>query len=62
LATRDKPDAAGALAVTPMEQAECELIQQALGKHRDNKSAAARYLGIGRATMYRKLRAFGRSD
>ncbi len=55
-------DAAGALAVTPMEQAECELIQQALRKHRGNKSAAARYLGIGRATMHRKLRAFGRSD
>jgi sigma-54 dependent transcriptional regulator, acetoin dehydrogenase operon transcriptional activator AcoR len=39
--------------------AEIELIAQALRQHAGNVSAAARQLGIGRATLYRKIRSMG---
>jgi transcriptional regulator of acetoin/glycerol metabolism len=34
-------------------------IQQALARHSGNLSEAGRQLGIGRTTLYRKLKQFG---
>ena len=38
---------------------EQEMIRQALADHEGNVSAAARTLGISRATLYRKLKQAG---
>jgi len=43
-------------ALTPIESAEREAIVRALGQSAGNKSAAAELLGIGRTTLYRRLR------
>lgn len=43
--------------VTSFREAEEHVIRTALGLARGNVSAAARHLGISRATLYRKLRA-----
>ncbi|QCP07260.1 hypothetical protein FDF08_03995 [Micrococcus luteus] len=43
--------------LTRMEQAERDAIVAALREHGGNRSAAAAALGIGRATLYRRLKA-----
>ncbi|MCD2114598.1 GAF domain-containing protein [Rhodococcus rhodochrous] len=45
--------------LTPMEQSERDLIIDTLASVSNNRSEAARILGIGRATLYRKLRNLG---
>jgi transcriptional regulator of acetoin/glycerol metabolism len=42
--------------LTPIESAERETIVRALDQAKGNKSAAAEQLGIGRTTLYRRLR------
>ncbi|MDH6292030.1 transcriptional regulator of acetoin/glycerol metabolism [Rhodococcus opacus] len=42
--------------LTPMEQGERDLIIDALASVQNNRTDAAKILGIGRATLYRKLR------
>ncbi|WP_051741313.1 sigma-54-dependent Fis family transcriptional regulator [Streptomyces xylophagus] len=44
--------------LSPMEHAERAAILGALRRHGGNKSRAAAALGIGRATLYRKLRGY----
>ncbi|MET8978159.1 helix-turn-helix domain-containing protein [Streptomyces sp. NPDC004539] len=44
--------------LSPMEDAERTAILQALERHGGNKARAASALGIGRATLYRKLRSY----
>ncbi|MFM9609095.1 helix-turn-helix domain-containing protein [Streptomyces niveiscabiei] len=44
--------------LSPMEDAERTAILQALKRHGGNKARAASALGIGRATLYRKLRSY----
>ncbi|MET8080923.1 helix-turn-helix domain-containing protein [Streptomyces sp. NPDC005303] len=44
--------------LSPMEHAERAAILEALHRHGGNKSRAAAALGIGRATLYRKLREY----
>ncbi|GAA4907626.1 transcriptional regulator of acetoin/glycerol metabolism [Actinomycetospora succinea] len=48
--------------LTPLETAERDLIVSALVEANGNRSQAASALGIGRATLYRRLRAFGITD
>ncbi|MER7187045.1 helix-turn-helix domain-containing protein, partial [Streptomyces hyaluromycini] len=45
--------------LSPMEQAERTAILEALRRHGGNKARTAAALGIGRATLYRKLRTYG---
>jgi len=45
--------------VTPLADLERELIVFALGKYQGRMSAIARALGIGRSTLYRKLKDYG---
>lgn len=45
--------------LSPLEAAERDLIVSALIEARGNRVHAARSLGMGRATLYRRLRAFG---
>ncbi|MCA1953463.1 MAG: sigma-54-dependent Fis family transcriptional regulator, partial [Hyphomicrobiales bacterium] len=42
-----------------LASAERASLQRALARARGNATAAARNLGISRATLYRKLREFG---
>ncbi|MET9759178.1 helix-turn-helix domain-containing protein [Streptomyces sp. NPDC006372] len=44
--------------LSPMEHAERATILEALHRHGGNKARAAAALGIGRATLYRKLRGY----
>ncbi|MDG9708857.1 helix-turn-helix domain-containing protein [Streptomyces sp. DH10] len=44
--------------LSPMEHAERAAILEALRRHGGNKARAATALGIGRATLYRKLRGY----
>ena len=48
--------------LTPYEQSERDLIIDTLASVGNNRAEAARVLGIGRATLYRKLRALGVSN
>jgi transcriptional regulator of acetoin/glycerol metabolism len=47
-----------ARALSPMEHAERTTILEALRRHGGNKARTAAALGIGRATLYRKLRGY----
>ena len=49
----------GRRTLSKMERAELEVISKALGQVDGNKQAAAKVLGISRATLYRKLKAYG---
>ncbi|HEY3841452.1 MAG TPA: sigma-54 dependent transcriptional regulator [Bryobacteraceae bacterium] len=46
-------------AVIPLEQVERCAILSALAKTKGDRAAAAHFLGIGRTTLYRKLRGYG---
>jgi transcriptional regulator with PAS, ATPase and Fis domain len=46
-------------AVVPLDQVERCAILSALAKTKGDRAAAAHYLGIGRTTLYRKLRGYG---
>ncbi|MFJ3446336.1 helix-turn-helix domain-containing protein [Streptomyces sp. NPDC086081] len=48
--------------LSPMEHAERATILEALRRHGGNKARAAAALGIGRATLYRKLRGYRGAD
>ncbi|MFH8699358.1 helix-turn-helix domain-containing protein [Streptomyces chartreusis] len=48
--------------LSPMELAERSAILEALRRHGGNKARAAAALGIGRATLYRKLREYQGRD
>jgi len=50
---------AAANAVVPLEQMERSAILGALAKTKGDRAAAAHFLGIGRTTLYRKLRGYG---
>ena len=45
--------------VVPLEQLERNAILGALAKTKGDRAAAAHFLGIGRTTLYRKLRGYG---
>ena len=45
--------------VVPLEQLERGAILSALAKTKGDRAAAAHFLGIGRTTLYRKLRGYG---
>lgn len=55
-----RPDAAGgSLAGTSLEQIEKRAIRETLRLTQGNREAAAKMLGIGERTLYRKLREYG---
>jgi two-component system, NtrC family, nitrogen regulation response regulator NtrX len=58
---RDRPDSSvlALLLDRPMMGGELERVMRALDESRGNVSAAASALGIGRATLYRRLKQFG---
>jgi transcriptional regulator with PAS, ATPase and Fis domain len=37
-------------------------IEEALRRHRNNRTAAAKCLGISRVTLYNKLKKYGMTD
>ena len=41
---------------TLQQRHECQLLEQALQQHQGNRTAAAKSLGISRATFYNRLR------
>ena len=45
--------------VIPLDQVERSAILSALAKTKGDRAAAAHFLGIGRTTLYRKLRCYG---
>jgi DNA-binding NtrC family response regulator len=45
--------------VRRLEEVEADLIRLALGHYRGHITEVARRLGIGRSTLYRKMREFG---
>jgi DNA-binding NtrC family response regulator len=47
------------LSLTLMEKVECDAIIEALREKGGNKSATAKYLGIARQTLYKKIKAYG---
>ena len=42
-----------------LEQMEADMIRLALGRYRGHMTEVAKRLGIGRSTLYRKMREFG---
>lgn len=52
-------DVSSSLAGLPLEEVERRAIEETLRETGDNKSAAARKLGITRATLHKKLRKYG---
>ncbi len=45
--------------VRPLDEIEADVIRLALGRYRGRMTEVARRLGIGRSTLYRKMREFG---
>ena len=48
--------------VRKMDEIEAEVIRFALAHYRGQMSEMARKLGIGRSTLYRKMKDFGLND
>jgi transcriptional regulator of acetoin/glycerol metabolism len=44
---------------SPFDQAEAGVIEKALKKHAGDRSTTARELGIGRTTLWRKIKKYG---
>jgi transcriptional regulator with PAS, ATPase and Fis domain len=44
---------------TLLEEVECNTIARVLREHKGNKLEAAKRLGIGRQTLYNKIREYG---
>lgn len=55
-------DRAAAPALNAIDTALRATLEEALGRHRGNKLAAARSLDISRTTLYKRMRAFGLTD
>jgi DNA-binding NtrC family response regulator len=45
--------------IRKFEDMECEIIRMAIARYEGHMSEVARRLGIGRSTLYRKLKEFG---
>jgi DNA-binding NtrC family response regulator len=45
--------------VRPLVEMEADMIRLALGRYRGHMTEVAKRLGIGRSTLYRKMREFG---
>jgi DNA-binding NtrC family response regulator len=45
--------------IRPLEAIEADMIRLALGRYRGHMTEVAKRLGIGRSTLYRKMREFG---
>jgi DNA-binding NtrC family response regulator len=45
--------------VRPLEAVEADVIRLAIGRYRGHMTEIAKKLGIGRSTLYRKMREFG---
>ena len=54
-----QPEADASLAGLPLDTVERRAIEETLRQTGDNKSEAARQLGITRATLHNKLRKYG---
>lgn len=53
------PDALGEARADPIQEAERRTLRQALARSNGNATVAARNLGIGRATLYRRMQRTG---
>jgi transcriptional regulator with PAS, ATPase and Fis domain len=53
------PELQNVKTVRPLQEVEMEYILGALGRNGGNQTVTARQLGIGTATLYRKLKAYG---
>ena len=45
--------------IRPLEDVEADMIRLAIGRYRGRMTEIAKKLGIGRSTLYRKMREFG---
>jgi transcriptional regulator of acetoin/glycerol metabolism len=45
--------------IRSLESMEADMIRLALGRYRGHMTEVAKRLGIGRSTLYRKMREFG---
>ena len=45
--------------VRALEEVEADMIRLAIGRYRGHMTEIAKQLGIGRSTLYRKMRDFG---
>lgn len=45
--------------VRPLDEVEADMIRLAIGRYRGHMTEIAKKLGIGRSTLYRKMREFG---
>jgi len=45
--------------IRPLEEIEADMIRLAIGRYRGRMTEIAKKLGIGRSTLYRKMREFG---
>jgi DNA-binding NtrC family response regulator len=56
------PATGGARKIVPLAVMEKQAIMNALKVTKDDKLKAARLLGIGKTTLYRKLKEYGVTD